>query len=250
MELEYEDQEISPFYTIKILVLGSLSVGKSTIIHLLNNDEFNPNIPATIGISFAHKITQLENYPLNRNIPDYYYKYSLNDKKDEKRYQEVKTQIWDCAGAEKFKRIIVNSYLRSVDIAFMVYDISDRNTWFELEKWKKEIDKNVEFDKIPLIVLIGNKSDKCPFQVEADEIKNRCEEWNALNYTISCVQDNSANIIRRMLYKSVEYFHENLIKNVNKNIEIPYHTTINFYEKREPPIRLSGSSDNSFCCFQ
>lgn len=250
MELDQINNIISPFYIIKIVVLGSVSVGKSTIIHLLNNKTLEEVAP-TIGIGFSHKLVQLEEYPLSGTQPEYYYEYAKKNPKDLDLYQTVKVQIWDCAGADRFKQIIVKSYLRNSDIAFLVYDMCDRNTWLELEKWKKELDKNIQHKNLPLIVLIGNKSDMGPYEVTPKEIRERCEQWNAMSFINSCVTNTAHSFINRMLYKSVQYYHHILLDNLNKNLEIPSNTTLNHYRRKDRFIELEDDHEQpKFCCFQ
>ena len=187
-------QEISPFYRVKIAVCGINGVGKSSIVNLLEEEEHDPYITSTIGIGFATQDIELENFRIEGEIPKYYWVETQKDKKSKPINTMIKTQIWDVAGQVRFFSI-VKQYLRDVDVAFMVYDIYDRYSWLDLEKWKIEIDKYKKYDRVPLFVLVGNKSDKVPYQITGDEIFKRCKEWGALNYTISCLQSNSSTSI-------------------------------------------------------
>lgn len=240
--MNVEPLKISPIYTIKVVLAGGLAVGKSSITHLLNNESLKPLDP-TIGLGFAHKMIELEEYPL-KDIPDYYYMEKDGGDKD---VQTIKTQVWDCAGSEKFRNIIVNSYLRNIDIVFFIYDMSERESWLELEKWKADIEKNRFYNEIPLFVLVGNKTDKMPYQVTSEEIKERCEKWGALNYTISCVSQRANESINRMFYKCVQYYHEILLTRVRKNREIPYTKTIEHFQSKSAPLNLNDVNQN-LCC--
>ena len=81
----------------------------------------------------------------------------------------VKLQVWDTAGQERF-RSLIPSYLRDQAASVVVYDISNRQSFEQVNSW---IDKvKAEKDK-PLIFLVGNKKDlEAERQVSTDEGKS------------------------------------------------------------------------------
>jgi len=68
----------------------------------------------------------------------------------------VKLQIWDTAGQERFKNITA-SYYRGGNGVLVVYDITDRDSFENLNSWLIEIEKNANKNVYKL--LIGNKCD-------------------------------------------------------------------------------------------
>ena len=70
--------------------------------------------------------------------------------------KKVKLQIWDTAGQERFKNITA-SYYRGGNGVLVVYDITDRDSFENLNYWLIEIEKNANKNVYKL--LIGNKSD-------------------------------------------------------------------------------------------
>lgn len=68
----------------------------------------------------------------------------------------MKLQIWDTAGQESF-RSITRSYYRGAAGALLVYDITRRETFLQLEKWLDEARQNASQNMV--IMLIGNKLD-------------------------------------------------------------------------------------------
>ena len=70
--------------------------------------------------------------------------------------KKVKLQIWDTAGQERFKNITA-SYYRGGNGVLVVYDITDRDSFENLNSWLIEIEKNASKNVYKL--LIGNKSD-------------------------------------------------------------------------------------------
>ena len=65
-------------------------------------------------------------------------------------------QIWDTAGQERFKNITA-SYYRGGNGVLVVYDITDRDSFENLNSWLIEIEKNANKNVYKL--LIGNKCD-------------------------------------------------------------------------------------------
>jgi small GTP-binding protein len=64
--------------------------------------------------------------------------------------------VWDTAGQERF-RTITTSYFRGAQGILLVYDITDRESFNNVETWMSEIQRNA--DKNVNKVLVGNKCD-------------------------------------------------------------------------------------------
>jgi Ras-related protein Rab-1A len=118
-------------YIFKVLLLGNSDVGKSSIILRYVDQTWSDIFVPTIGVDFKVKTLVI-------------------DKKN------VKMQIWDTAGQERF-RTVVSSYFKGSHGIFIIYDITNRESFKNLENWLGEIEKNAS-DKV-LKILIGNKCD-------------------------------------------------------------------------------------------
>lgn len=249
--------EISPYYRIKCLFAGETGIGKSSIVNLSIHDEHDPNNSPTIGLAFAVNKTELEEYPLSNpsKLPKYYHKMKSEFNPCKQDFQLIKTHIWDCAGSIKY-RSILSSYLRDIDIAFLVFDLSNRESWNELVTWKSEIEKYSKTKDFPTFVIVASKSDlKKSYQVSMEEINERAKLWNAEIYIVSCVQSNSPSMIKRMMYNSFLKFHEKIIKMQYEGKELPIHLTRNQYEKEDSFVKINyvnaeNGEKSKFCCFQ
>ena len=134
---------------VKLILLGDTYTGKSSILSMYKNNYFNENISATIGVDFVKStIKQNDN------------EYSL--------------YIWDTSGQEKFNSIIL-SYYRNISVVLLVFDLSNRKTFVNLNKWLKDI-SYYSHDKV-IIKLIGSKCDK-PKIISINEIKEFCLDNN------------------------------------------------------------------------
>ena len=118
-------------YSVKFIIVGDSSVGKSNILLRFSKNIFEPGHQATLGIEFANK-------HLIYNNVDYL------------------VQVWDTAGQEDF-RSITRAYYKASAVAMVVYDISSEESFLHIQNWIKDCKdlapKNV------LLVLVGNKSD-------------------------------------------------------------------------------------------
>ena len=82
----------------------------------------------------------------------------------------MKLQIWDTAGQERFKTITA-SYYKGAHGIILVYDITDRQSFKDIETWLAEVDKFGNENVVKL--LVGNKSDlEASRQVKTEEGKN------------------------------------------------------------------------------
>ena len=117
--------------TIKIIILGSSEVGKTSIFDRYFNNEFRENQLATVGIDFQTKFFKFD---------------GIN----------IKGVYTDTAGQEKFRAISVN-YLKPANGVILVFDITKEETFDAIEEWLKYLKDNNK-DNIEKI-LIGNKLD-------------------------------------------------------------------------------------------
>jgi len=70
----------------------------------------------------------------------------------------ITLQIWDTAGQERFNSI-VNAYFRGAECCFLVFDVTNTNSFQQLKFWKDEFIAQSDIEDIetyPFIVL-GNK---------------------------------------------------------------------------------------------
>ena len=119
----------------KIIILGNVGVGKTSIIRRIFGKDFK-EIPSTIGVEFMY--LNIKN--IDKNDPNI----------------TLTIQIWDTSGAERYKAITTN-HIRGADGAYLVYDLSNAESFRNLEYWYNIIiDSN---DHNIVIYLIGNKSD-------------------------------------------------------------------------------------------
>ena len=152
-------------HKLKIIVVGDTNVGKTSILNRKNNNIFNPTFTTTLGVDF------------------YYISVRKNN-------TDIKIYVWDTAGQEKFANLI-NVYFRDLDGAMVIYDITNRNSFENIEKWIDKI-KICNKTSVP-IIIVGTKTDI--------EKHRRCHKYEAENIakkynyvTIECSSKDNYNI--------------------------------------------------------
>ncbi len=140
-------------YLYKILILGDSFVGKTNMLKRFLHDEFDLNTKETVGVEFGSKNFVMEN------------------KKD-----IVKAQIWDTAGQERY-RSVTKAYYKGGKGALLVYDITRKTTFQNIDDWINDLRNNG--DKDMMIILIGNKSDlEEKRQVSKEQAQTKAEQYN------------------------------------------------------------------------
>ncbi|XP_072423607.1 ras-related protein Rab-32-like [Chiloscyllium punctatum] len=124
-------------HLFKVLVIGELGVGKTSIIKRYVHRLFSHNYRATIGVDFALKVLNWDTSTL------------------------IRLQLWDIAGQERFGNMTRVYYKEAVG-AFVVFDVSRHSTFDAVLKWKSDLDSKVKLPNgkpIPA-VLLANKCDQ------------------------------------------------------------------------------------------
>jgi small GTP-binding protein len=64
--------------------------------------------------------------------------------------------IWDTAGQERFKSI-TKAYYRGANAVLFVYDVNNRESFDNIDKWLKDKQENSNIDDNQLMYLVANK---------------------------------------------------------------------------------------------
>ena len=170
----------------KIIFVGDSGVGKTTIIKRIIEEKFNDLNDSSIGV-------------------DYYSK-DIKFKGD-----ELKLQIWDTAGQEKYRGLIT-SYARNAVLAFIIYDISSVETFKSLSKW---IDYLNSIEKMKIIIC-GNKIDLNDRKVNKKDVEEFAKNDGLPFFEVSAINNEN---IEYMFYRSIvelPYF-ESKYGNIDKD---------------------------------
>jgi len=157
-------------YAFKVVFLGESGVGKTCLATRFEKGTYIPNSASTIGAAFSTTTIEVSG-------------------------ALVKIQMWDTAGQERY-HCLAPMYYREASGAFVVFDVTDMNSFEKAKTWINELKKN---QPNCLVMLLGNKcelrgeeslKDKC---VSKDTIKRFIEEEKLLHYEVSAKTGDNVN---------------------------------------------------------
>ena len=144
----------------KYLVLGEGKIGKTSLIERYINKTFKSNYIATIGMDIRRKRLEINN-------------------------KEVDISITDTAGQERF-RSITKMFYKGADGILVGFDLTDRNTFEQVNYWISQIEENSSKDYPISLVLFGNKCDNVEdIKVSEEDIEKLKEKYKLTFYKTS-----------------------------------------------------------------
>lgn len=149
----------------KVGLVGESGVGKSCLlIRWVDDDFFTEDDKYTIGVDYKFKSVQVKD-------------------------KNVKLQIYDTAGQERF-RTVTASFYRGAHGILLVYDITDKESFgTRVEEWLKEI-RNYTPENTP-IIFVGNKVDLADKRVIDTSAAKAFAEKNNLRYFETSAKDGT-----------------------------------------------------------
>ena len=179
----------------KVLIIGNSGVGKTSMLGQYIDDMFSERYKPTIGADFLIKETVINS-------------------------AKITLQLWDTAGQEKYRSLCVSFY-RGSDACILVYDITDKVSFDELDKWM-----DIFLTQIPEckskdfpFLLIGNKLDIADRKVDKEAAQKWCKNHGNIPYfetsakTKAGINDAFDNIAKTLYIKGEkEYIKNNFIE--------------------------------------
>ncbi|MHC1592012.1 MAG: Rab family GTPase [Candidatus Helarchaeales archaeon] len=134
------NNDLDQVFTLKIILIGDYAVGKTSLIHQFIEKSFRRDYQPTLGADISLLDIKL----------------GLKDSQT-----LVKLMLWDIAGQHQWTNVRKRYYQGSHGV-MLVYDITRPPTFYNVEgKWMDELEQYCykTVDKIPPMVLVGNKVD-------------------------------------------------------------------------------------------
>ena len=198
--LSFEDNIKITTYEFKIILIGSIAVGKTAIISRYMTNQFTPEHTCTIKVEYKTKIIKINNM------------------------EQAKLKIWDTCGEEKF-RAITRQYYQDADGIILVYDIANKSSYNNILIWINEI-RNSAPENYSLL-LVGNKSDLSKERVISEQEGKKLALDLGINFVeVSAKNGNNIILLFEMISEQMiemakfkpEVKEKNKPKKLNKDV--------------------------------
>ena len=172
----------------KVVFVGDDKVGKTQIINIEAYEGFGDKYEPTIGFNYATIGYHSETSKL-------------------KNYIDIQLKIWDTSG-QKTQKNLISGLLTNVDAFVLVYDITKKESFENIQTWIELAKKNAPKDA--LYFLVGNKIDKGMEneelrQVSQEEAQNFAGDNNMTFFEVSAqTGDYIDNLFKAIVKKCVK----------------------------------------------
>ena len=155
-------------FLFNIILVGDSCTGKSCILSQYTDNVFKDDISITIGFDFKIKTINLKG-------------------------KTIKIKIMDTSVKEQFRNIY-SGYFNGAHGIILVYDITNKDTFKNINEWILRIKYNTQRKNFNL--LVGNKCDmKCQREVSKEEGKQLAEDNNMIFFEASAKTGENINQI-------------------------------------------------------
>lgn len=218
----------------KLLIIGDSGTGKTSLFNKFIGNGFCDHTPSTIGIDFHSIEIKIDHNRLSTKLSsklekvvadlDTLTKNKTNLAKEtilksvkSSPNTDIRLQLWDAAGQEKFRNI-VRAYYRNASVVLLVFDLYNRASFEHLVAWTEQVLNSHKWQhELPLFFLIGNKNDLDRTHlvklINQNEIDSFCDRYKITSYySISAKLDE--DLIKTILIDIAHelYFHTEFIR--------------------------------------
>uniref|UniRef100_A0A3B3SK58 RAB28, member RAS onco family n=1 Tax=Paramormyrops kingsleyae TaxID=1676925 RepID=A0A3B3SK58_9TELE len=172
-----DSEEDSRDRQLKVVLIGDGASGKTSLATRFAQEAFGKQYKQTIGLDFFLKRITL---PGNLNVT---------------------LQVWDIGG-QSIGGKMLDKYIYGAQGVLLVYDITNYQSFENLEDWLGMVKKvNEDSDVQPVVALVGNKTDLEHMRtVKADRHQRFCQENGTLSLFVSAKTGDSVGRRQRVGY--------------------------------------------------
>ena len=154
--------------SFKVVLVGESGVGKTSIITQFIDQTFQEDQQSTTGGTFSTKSVICDNSRV------------------------IKFEIWDTAGQERY-RALTKMFYKDANAAVLVYDITRKDSFEELQTYWAEQIKDSSPSKI-ILAVAGNKCDLIEKEaVDEDQARQLASELGAIFMNTSAKRVETIN---------------------------------------------------------
>ncbi|MFX0081572.1 MAG: Rab family GTPase [Candidatus Hodarchaeota archaeon] len=153
-------------FTFKIVIFGDPQTGKTTLTHRFLTNMFKEDFQMTLGVDFLLKMVKLQG-------------------------ENIKLQIWDFAGEERF-RYLFPSYIRGANGGIFMYDITNYRSLAHADEWFEIVESEIDYD-LP-IIFVGGKTDLIHLKEVSTRKAKEVATSKKANVYIECSSKTGENV--------------------------------------------------------
>ncbi|XP_059148690.1 ras-related protein Rab-26-like [Physella acuta] len=153
--------------TMKVIVVGDSGVGKTTLLLNYTQDRvaFDSTFKTTLSVDFSSKIVEVSGV-------------------------EVKLQLWDTHGQERYQAMGTHYYRSAIGI-IIVFDLSRKSSFDNIQRWLNQVHEHAR-ENVD-IILVGNKVDLAESRVIDHETASSLAQTIGAMY-VECSAKTGANV--------------------------------------------------------
>ncbi len=163
-----------------MVLFGNIAVGKTSLVERFINKKFEEDLFSTLGYNVYEKRMSFSNFT-------------------------IRLMIFDIGGQERF-RDLRKKYATGANTSFIVYDITDFDSFNNIKKWKNDL---YTFSGPIPFIIIGNKTDlQANRQVPLSEATDLGATLGALDVfeTSAKTGDGVEDAFKQLATKTYEYY--------------------------------------------
>lgn len=158
--------------SVKVVIIGNPGVGKTNIALRFTENKFSGSSPPTTSAVMKANVITIKD-------------------------TAFKIDVWDTAGQEAYQSIS-RTYYQDVEVAIIVYDVTNRESFDNINFWLKQLKENNGGEIVT--VIAGNKCDMAEKEVVTEEEERELAESRyALHFRTSAKDGtNITNMFMRI----------------------------------------------------
>ncbi|KAK7101748.1 ras-related protein Rab-7L1-like [Littorina saxatilis] len=203
--------------TLKLLLLGDVMVGKTSLVQRYVNNVFMRAYKETIGVDFTMKTIQWAG--------------GLT----------IKLQLWDIAGMER-GGAVTRAYYRNAHGCLLMFDLCDPATFTHVVSWKEDLDSKCRLpDGSPIpCLLLANKNDAVrEWSVSRDELDTVSGHYGFCAWRDISVKNNLG------VEQAVRFLIHQMLVNAGREAAVD---TVSYSANRQTTVVLGEPSSNDDRC--
>lgn len=154
----------------KVILIGDGAVGKTSIAHRICDDTFATSYKQTFGLDFYMKTMEIKG-------------------------TKVALQVWDIGGQQLGGKML-SKYIFGTHAVILCYDVTNLQSFSDLDDWLTMVNRTFGENPLPLLVLLGNKSDINHMrEVRLEKHTAFSKENSTLNFFVSAKTGDNINLV-------------------------------------------------------